>query len=328
MSTPDANALARPTGLTATAGNTQVTLTWTDPGDDTIFYYEYQQKEGLEPFGEWTEIRDSGATTTSYRFTGLRNDVPYSYRLRALTTLGEVSLATDAVTATPQGVPPAVPVLTAEARHGGVTLTWPNPVDASVRRYEYQYRIGTGIYQPWREARGRDEEQCRGTYFVACEPPYVDIIGATMYFPVAGLANDTEYTFRIRAVNPHGTVTSNEASATPVAGVPAKPTGVTTYWHDTLGLNDRRILTWDRIVDDSILRYEYTTDEGRTWSLASQSGISTQAGLPEDQYPLRLHLSHPGGQRRGRRPGLRAGRRGGIRRTCGQELGNLPLDAI
>ena len=54
MATPAADARARPTGLAAAAGNTQVTLTWTDPEDTTITFYEYQEKEGLAGFGDWT----------------------------------------------------------------------------------------------------------------------------------------------------------------------------------------------------------------------------------------------------------------------------------
>ena len=68
MATPDADALAQPTGLMATAGNTQITLTWTNPDDAAILNYEYQQKEGSAAFGNWTDIPDSGATTTSFRW--------------------------------------------------------------------------------------------------------------------------------------------------------------------------------------------------------------------------------------------------------------------
>ena len=38
MATPAADALAQPMGLTATAGNTEITLTWTDPDNAAILY--------------------------------------------------------------------------------------------------------------------------------------------------------------------------------------------------------------------------------------------------------------------------------------------------
>ena len=120
-------------------------------------------------------------------------------------------------------------------------------------------------------------QELLGTYF--CADPYVRTSGATLQFPVGGLTNGTPHTFRIRAVNDDGTTTSNEASATPVAGVPAKPTGLTTR---LLSSGTTRVLEWDRVAD---LQYEYTTDDGRTWSLLL-SGTSTEArgSLPESQF--------------------------------------------
>lgn len=280
MATPDAGGLERPTGLTATAGNTQITLTWTDPGDPAILYYEYQQKEGTAGFGAWTGIPDSSATTTSHRLTGLTNGTAYSYRIRVRTSV-KPSAASDAVTATPQGVLPGAPSLTATPRSGAVTLTWPDPVDASLQGYDYQYRVGTEVYQPWQAARERSEEDCvLDPASVLCRPPYVRTSGATLQFPIGGLTNGTPHTFRIRAVNADGTTTSNEATATPVGGVPAKPTGLTTR----LRTSTVRVLEWDGVADASILRYEYTTDEGRTWSLLTSDGSADQAGLPEDQF--------------------------------------------
>ena len=139
----------------------------------------------------------------------MQNGTAYSYRIRARTQV-EPSPASDAVTVTSRGAPPAAPVLTATPRNGGVTLSWPNPVDASILRYEYQYKVGNGVYQPWQTA------------------PEPDTSGATLQIPVGGLTNGTAHTFRIRTVNADGSATSNEATATPVAGVPAKPTGLTT----------------------------------------------------------------------------------------------------
>ena len=284
MATPDADALAAPTGLTANAGNTQITLTWTDPGDATIQYYEYQQKEGSAAFGSWTEIRGSSATTTSWRSTGLDNGTAYSYRIRARTDQ-EVGPASDAVTATPQGTPPATPVLTATPRSGGVTLSWPNPVDVSILRYEYQYKIGTGIYGSWQPARERTAEDCGSSRDNRCRPPFVRTVGATHQFPLGGLTNGTSHTFRIRAVNADGNATSNEATATPVFGVPAKPTGLTIRIPLLArGEDPHRVLEWDAAADPSILRYEYTTDEGRTWTRLTSS-TRPYAELPEEEFP-------------------------------------------
>ena len=262
--TPVADARTRPTGLTATAGNTQVTLTWTDPGDATITFYEYQQKAGFAPFGAWTPIPGSNAATTSYRLTGLDNGRVYGYRIRAGRGT-DVSLASDTITVTPQKAPPAAPVLTAVPRNGGVTLSWPNPRDPTIQEYEYQYRIGAGAYAPWQTARQRTEEECNPPRSIDCAPPYFDTGNATLQFAVDGLSIGTPHTFRIQAVNADGKTISNEASTTPVVGVPAKPTGLTTGLH-YVKPTWRRFLRWDRVADASILRYEFTVDAGRTWS--------------------------------------------------------------
>ena len=288
MATPDADAPPRPTGLTATPGNTQVTLTWDDPraASPNAFYYEYQQKEGRAPFGPWREIPDSNAATTTFRLTGLQNGTAYSYRIRVRTGLRSIS--SGVVTVTPQGAPPAAPVLTAIPRNGGVTLSWPNPFDVSLA-YEYQYKIGAGAYGPWRVARERTAEDCGSSSSRPfCRRPYVDASGATLKFPVDGLANGTGHTFRIRAVNDSGKTVSNEASATPVAGVPSKPTGLTTrlvYRQTTAIVPDvYQRLDWDRVVDSSILRYEYSTDDGRTWSHLVSGRSASSHTFPEDEF--------------------------------------------
>ena len=289
MVTPAADGLAQPTGLVATAGNTEITLTWTDPGDAAISRYEYQQKEGSAAFGPWSQMFNSTATTTSYQLTELDNGTTYSYRIRAQRG-AEVGPASDAVTATPRGVPPAAPVLTATPRNGGVTLSWPNPRDVSLLRWEYQYKVGTESYQPWQTARERSEESCGSSTLGVCGPPYLNTDRATLQSPVGGLTNGTPHAFRIRAVNADGTATSNEATATPVFGVPAKPTGLTNRWIENTepGFSGNRVLEWDAVADPSILRYEYTTDEGRTWlrfEVEDRVVRESEAQFPDGEFP-------------------------------------------
>ena len=286
MATPDADALAAPTGLTATAGNAQITLTWTDPGDAAILFYEYQQKEGSAAFGAWTEIPGSSATTTSFRLTGLDNGTAYSYRIRARTSV-KPSAATDAVTATPRGAPPAAPVLTVTPYHGAVTLSWPNPLDDSILKWQYQYKVGAGVYQPWQDARAESEEDCAGQLNPSgfCLPPHLNTSGATVRFPVGGLTNGTPHTFRIQAVNVDGMTVSNETTATPVAGVPAKLTGLTTRLLEEDRFTTTRILEWDRVHDPSIERYEFTADRGRTWLRLKLSGsVDRSVGFVPDEF--------------------------------------------
>ena len=95
------SAPAAPSGLTASAGNGQVVLSWSDPDDDSITRYEVRyDKTGERNSAAWSAIPGSGARTGSHAVTGLDNDAEYSFQLRAVNPSGEGS-ATDWVTATP-----------------------------------------------------------------------------------------------------------------------------------------------------------------------------------------------------------------------------------
>ena len=81
---------AAPTGLAASAGVASVTLTWNDPGDASITHYEYNVNHNatgtgnLTGWSQWAAIPGSGASTTSYTFTGLAGGREYRYHLRAV----------------------------------------------------------------------------------------------------------------------------------------------------------------------------------------------------------------------------------------------------
>ena len=82
--TPQA-AWASPT-LTATAGDTQVTLNWSytrtdgEPVDpDTRF--AYQQKEGSGNYSAWMVISDSDKDTRTHTVTGLNNNTQYYFKI-------------------------------------------------------------------------------------------------------------------------------------------------------------------------------------------------------------------------------------------------------
>ena len=95
-----------PTGLTATAGDGEVTLSWTAPtntGAAAITDYEYE----VDGAGAWTA---TGGAATSHTVTGLTNGQEYSFRVRAVNSVG-AGAASGAATATPAVIPvPALPL--------------------------------------------------------------------------------------------------------------------------------------------------------------------------------------------------------------------------
>ena len=73
-----------PTGLSAAADSGQVTLSWTAPSDDggsAITGYEYE----VDGDGSW---HSTGSTGTSHTVTGLTNGQSYSFKVRAVNTVG------------------------------------------------------------------------------------------------------------------------------------------------------------------------------------------------------------------------------------------------
>ncbi|MDE2911867.1 MAG: fibronectin type III domain-containing protein, partial [Paracoccaceae bacterium] len=111
---------AKPTGFTAAAGNAQVTLSWTNPGDSSITKYQYQQKEGNNAWGNWTNIPNSapgGTNATSYTVTNLTNGTVYRFRIRAVNADGNGTQSNE-VQATPSSA-----VLSSDNTLSGLSVT-------------------------------------------------------------------------------------------------------------------------------------------------------------------------------------------------------------
>ena len=129
--TVSTTAPAKPTGVRAYAGTRTVLLRWYTPrnGNANITKWQFQQKEGNNNYGPWTDINGSGAATTSHTVTGLTHGRSYSFKLRAMA--GTVAGATsDEVSATPKApapitlsVPTTLQVTEGTDRSVGVTIS-------------------------------------------------------------------------------------------------------------------------------------------------------------------------------------------------------------
>ena len=76
---------ARPTGVMATAGDGQVTLSWENPNNAAITKYQYRMRIGDTGVNwrGWQTIGTSNASTTSHTVTGLTNGQAYTFVVRA-----------------------------------------------------------------------------------------------------------------------------------------------------------------------------------------------------------------------------------------------------
>ncbi|MXW11811.1 MAG: hypothetical protein F4Z73_02835, partial [Synechococcus sp. SB0668_bin_13] len=130
-----------------------------------------------------------------------------------------------------------------------------NPNNSDVTGYEYQQKAGGGSYGSWTAISGSS--------------------ATTVSHTVSGLTNGTAYSFRIRAVA--GSVNgaqSDEATATPVAAAPGKPTGFSA----TAG-NGAVSLAWSNPNNSDVTGYEYQQKAGGgsygSWTAISGSSATT-----------------------------------------------------
>jgi hypothetical protein len=121
-----------PTGLTATAGNAQVSLAWS-ASTGAASYNLYRSVNG----GAYSQLNTSPITTTSYTDSGLTNGTPYCYEATAVNSSGESAKSSPAC-ATPQPPPPPPAISLIQkatfsqepTASGTVTLTLPHATGA------------------------------------------------------------------------------------------------------------------------------------------------------------------------------------------------------
>jgi len=198
--TPSVVAPPAPTGLAAIAGNAQAALSWSASSGAA----SYNLYRGTSAGGESGTAIATGITGTTYTNTGLTNGVTYYYKAAAVNTGGTSPYSNEA-SVTPQiPAPPPPTGLGATAGVTQVSLSW----TASSGAASYNLYRGTS-------AGGES-----GTALV------MGLTGTT--YVNTGLTAGTTYYYKAAAVNAGGTSsTSNEASATAEAPIPAAPTSLT-----------------------------------------------------------------------------------------------------
>ena len=203
-----------PTGLTATSGNAQVSLSWTAPagtGGSAITDYAIQYK--IASASQWSTFADGTSTGTTATVPGLTNGTTYQFRISAVNSAGNStpSVVASATPILPITVPGAPTGLTATSGNAQVSLSWTAPAGtggSAITDYAIQYKIASA--SQW--------------------STFADGTSTGTTATVPGLANGTEYQFRISTVNSAGSSTpSVVASATPILPitVPGAPTGLT-----------------------------------------------------------------------------------------------------
>jgi len=200
------NPPSAPTGVTATAGNAQVTLSWNKVSNAAAYNIYWSTSSGVTP-ANGTKIPN---VTTPYTQPGLTNGVTYYYVVTAINNSGE-SAPSAQVSATPSGSggsgsSPATPTgVIASPGNNEVVINW-NSVSGATS-YNIYWSTTTGV------------TTANGTKIAGVTNPYIH----------TGLTNGTTYYYIVTAVNSYGeSAASSQVSATPSATgtPPAPPTGV------------------------------------------------------------------------------------------------------
>ena len=119
---------AKPTGLTATVSHDSVSLTWDDPGDESITGYQILRRDrALHAIGEFlVHVDDTGNANTTFTDNDVEPSVQYVYRIKAKNNTGLSELSEwvranmPAPTRDPNSPATGVPTVTGAAQVGEV----------------------------------------------------------------------------------------------------------------------------------------------------------------------------------------------------------------
>ena len=178
-----------PTGLDATAWHDSVTLTWDDPGDDTITGYVILRRvPGVDPEGHFNVlVADTATTATTYTDDTVAAETRYTYRIKAINGAGTSERSRWSHIDTPAAPVPDKPTgLEAAESDGQVVLTWDDPGDDSITGYVILRRVR--------------ENDTGGDFSVLV----ADTGTAATTYTDDTVSGGTTYTYRIKAINEHG----------------------------------------------------------------------------------------------------------------------------
>ena len=200
--------------FTATGRDQSVVLdaSITDDGGSLVSSWQYRQKltSASDYASPWVTVPSSeeSPSTFSHRVRNLSNGTSYTFKVRAVNSVGN-GVESDEASATPGSSVPAKPTnVSAEPMNAQIVLnaTLDDDGGRAVTRWEYRQKLAS------------DSDYTSDWVTVTATP------GSRNSFshPVFSVTNGTSYTFKVRAVNSVGNgVESDEVMARPRSAPPA-----------------------------------------------------------------------------------------------------------
>ena len=280
---------AQPMDLSATATHDSVTLTWDDPGDESITgYVILRRNRDTDAEGHFNElVSDTGSTATTYTDGSVAAETRYTYRIKAINQYGasersrwyhiDTQAAPEPET-DPANLAPAN--LSAELADGQVALSWDPPAEDAdtVTGYEVLRAEGQGELSTLAADTGSTD---------------------TTYTDATVASSRASYAYRVKAIRDgERSGASNEAR---VQLKPARPTGLSaeTVAHNTV------TLAWDAPNDDDgvtgyvVLRLDFVRSDLVTLAAdtgTADTGYTDETVEAETLYFYYLMAINPGGE--------------------------------
>jgi predicted phage tail protein len=253
VNTDDVTPPAKVIGLTGTAGDGQVTLTWINPTDTDLDHIEITWEPGS---GSASVTKGTG----TYTAAGLTNGTAYTFTVKAVDASGNKSDGVNSEALTPANTTPPGKVtgLVATPGNGKVRLTWADPADVDLATIEIAWTPGDGS---------------------------ASVTKGTGIYIAESLPNDIDYTFTVTAKDTAGNLSVGE----PVTRTPngsssdlTRPGPVTSLAVQATATTVT--LTWTDPADTDLASIEITwtppdgTDDGSK-SITDGTGTYTTTGL-------------------------------------------------
>ena len=218
----------------------------------TVTGHQYKQDDS-----DWRNISGSDSGTVSHVVSGLTKGATYTFAVRAVNSFGGfgASDSSDPRSVTVLGLPAAPTGLYAAAGDSQVLLSWVGPDDSSIEKFQF------------RQTEDGDWNDIDGS-----------VATTTL---VTDLNNGTQYTFRVRAVNPAGEGAASDAVTLTPAGTGSAPGIPANFAAAQTGV-DQVELTWDKAPQPrTVTGYQFiqdnisSDDDVPAWTPISDSDSNT-----------------------------------------------------